>query len=129
MELHYFLDNRKGSIYLSHSYWSTSHTEPSICWWIFENPFHLSILVCLWKKATKKKYCVQIDEDKFTPHIYTDVIFHQLIGDSYASVLRWVHADGKNNDSITRMDGKLHYVPISKSYSATIMREMKDRSG
>lgn len=57
-----------------------------------------------------------------------DVIFYQLIGDSYASVLRWVYIDGKNNDSRTEIYDKLHYVPISKSYSATIMKEMKDRS-
>lgn len=36
-----------------------------------------------------------------------------------------VLTDGKNNDSVTKRYDNLRYVPISKSYTDTIIRETK----
>lgn len=129
---------QKGSYSLSiscHLFWSTRWTKHCLfsssndvaALYVSLTSLHLPILACE-RKLQREKYYIQPDEEDFTVHIYTDVIFHQLIGDSYASVLRCVHIDGKNNDSITKMYDKLHYVPIRKSYPDTIMKETKDRS-
>lgn len=70
------------------------------------------------KESHEEKYHSQTDEENSTLHIYTDVIFHQLIGDSYASVL----------SCVSKRYDKLCCVPISKSYTHTNIMETKDRS-
>ena len=135
---YYFSDNRIHNIYLPHFHTPTgvqatlTHLSAQckqkrhylICFVFKTHSVSQFQLIC----ERKEKYHIQTDEENSTLHIYTDVIFHQLIGDSYASVFSCVLTDGKNNDSVTKRYDNVRYVPISKSYTDTIIRETKDRS-
>ena len=54
--------------------------------------------------------------------VFPDIISYQRVGDSYVTLLRTVHIDGKDGD--VNYD-KPHYVPVSKKYIEKIQVELK----
>lgn len=58
-------------------------------------------------------------------YVYTDIIEHQLVGDTAAPLLRCVPVQGKTHDFITIIYDEPHYVPINKHHIETIHIEIK----
>lgn len=60
--------------------------------------------------------------------VYTDIIKHQFVGNSYTQLLRFVALENnKANQTLTYSSP--HYVPLSKNYIDSIEISIKDDSG
>lgn len=58
-------------------------------------------------------------------YLYTDIIEHQIVGDTAVPLLRCVPIQGKTHEFITITYDKPHYLPLSKHHIETITVEIK----
>ena len=61
--------------------------------------------------------------------VYTDIIDYQAVGDSFVPLLRCVHISGHNNDVVTIIYDKPHYLTVSKATISDIIIEVKSDLG
>lgn len=81
------------------------------------------------KEITSKKYYPDIRAGFYTLFVYTDIITHQLVGDSYVQLLRTVEISGKNNDIITRGYTRPDYIPVcSQHFDSVSISILTDQS-
>ncbi|KAJ8043891.1 hypothetical protein HOLleu_11191 [Holothuria leucospilota] len=62
-------------------------------------------------------------------YVYTDIIEHQLVGDTTAPLLRTVPAGNKFGETIDVDFSKLHYKPIARSLINNIEIDIRDETG
>lgn len=70
-------------------------------------------------------YLADIHAGFYTMFVYTDIIHHQRVGDSFVPLLRCVHISGENNEIVTLTYNKPHYVGVSQSVISDIIVEVK----
>ena len=85
------------------------------------------------KDNAKKDYKFFFDSEllNFFDYImlYTDIIEHQNLGDSYAPILRTITKNGEFNRSVEKIFTDPHYIPVNKSYINSINIDLRDPSG
>ncbi|MGH0182453.1 UNVERIFIED_CONTAM: hypothetical protein FKN15_009463 [Acipenser sinensis] len=79
----------------------------------------------LYSAHLRTLYPADIRAGFYTMYVYTDIIAHQAVGDSYVPLLRCVPIKGKNNDIITVTYDRPHYVPLSKTTFDTLTIQIK----
>lgn len=57
--------------------------------------------------------------------VYTDIVDHQTVGDSYVPLLRIVHISGANNHMITNTYDRPHYLRLCKTHIDSIEISLK----
>lgn len=60
-----------------------------------------------------------------TLYVYTDIVDHQVVGDAYVPLLRFIPVQGKSGDFVNNIYDKPHYIPVNKHHIDTITVEIK----
>ena len=62
-------------------------------------------------------------------YVYCNIAEHQLVGDSYAPLLRIVPLDGKHGDIVSRSFENVHYVSAKASHFQSVEVNLRDAQG
>lgn len=80
----------------------------------------------VYQPEPEDKTCGDIQGGFYSLFVYSDIIEHQRVGDSFAPLLRCVEVTGNNNSMVTIRYTKPDYVNVSKHYFDTLTIEIKD---
>lgn len=72
------------------------------------------------KDKERRYYYADIKAGFYTLYVYTDIVQHQFVGDSFVQLLRTVEISGKNNEIITHSYTRPDYIPVCKQHIDSI---------